>query len=190
MLPLIIDTDNVTIAAVGRGPALMRRLALIDAAAPGGRADDLAVFTDDNVEEVLARAGDRLRARLPDARDLTGTQVLFVAGLDSESSQRITAVARDIGALVNAEDIRPLCDFHVPATVRRGDLVFTVSTNGRSPGLARRLKRDLERRFGEEWAARLDELAAQRDAWRAKGIPFSALSKRTDDYIDAKGWLS
>jgi len=60
-------------------------------------------------------------------------------------------MARNAGALVNIEDAKPLCDFHVPSLVRRGDLVMTVSTAGRSPGLARRLRRHLEKLFGDEF---------------------------------------
>jgi siroheme synthase-like protein len=73
------------------------------------------------------------------------------------------------------------CDFAAPAVVRRGDLVIAVSTGGRSPAVASRLRADLEERFGIEWRevldvvgeVRADTLSSIRDAaerarrWRA-----------------------
>src|SRR6201999_378899 len=61
--------------------------------------------------------------------------VLFVAGLDQPSAAALAAKARAAGILVNVEDVPELCDFHVPAIVRRGDLVLTASTGGHAPGL-------------------------------------------------------
>jgi precorrin-2 dehydrogenase/sirohydrochlorin ferrochelatase len=59
---------------------------------------------------------------------------------------------------VNVMDDIPNCDFAAPAVVRRGDLVLAISTGGRSPALARRLREELEARFGQEWAEILDVL--------------------------------
>ncbi len=63
------------------------------------------------------------------------------------ASARLAQLARDAGVLVNVEDVPDLCDFHVPAAVRRGDLLLTVSTGGRAPGLSRILREWLETPF-------------------------------------------
>lgn len=90
---------------------------------------------------------------------------------------------------MNVEDVKPLCDFHMPSLVRRGDLVVTVSTGGKSPGLARRLRRYLETLFGPEWAGRLNELAEKRDDWRRQDVGMAEIGRRTDAYVEEKGWL-
>jgi precorrin-2 dehydrogenase/sirohydrochlorin ferrochelatase len=101
----------------------------------------------------------------------------------------LAGIARSAGTLVNVEDRRAWCDFHSPALVRRGDLLLTVSTNGRSPGLAARIRRRLEGSFGPEWAERLDRLGTKRDAWRRRPRPLAELARLTDAAIDRQGWL-
>ncbi len=91
---------------------------------------------------------------------------------------------------MNVEDVPELCDFHVPAIVRRGGLTLTVSTGGRAPGLAKRLREWLQNRFGPEWDEHLETLGDARADWRAGGLPPDQVSQRTRDFIDRKGWLS
>jgi precorrin-2 dehydrogenase/sirohydrochlorin ferrochelatase len=73
--------------------------------------------------------------------------------------------------------------------VRRGDLLLTVSTGGKSPGLAARIRRELARAFGPEWADRLNRIAARRATWRRERRPLDELARLTNRVIDAKGWL-
>ena len=79
-----------------------------------------------------------MEARLlsPDASDDDPgpLQLLFVAGLPEGEARHLAGRARALGVLVNVEDVLPLCDFHVPAMVRRGDLLLTASTGGAVPG--------------------------------------------------------
>nr|WP_243846454.1 NAD(P)-dependent oxidoreductase [Rhizomicrobium palustre] len=120
---------------------------------------------------------------------LEGLSVLFVAGLGADLSEDLARRARALGILVNVEDVPHLCDFHVPAIVRRGDLVFSVSTKGRSPALARRLREWLESQFGPEWETRLEELAVLRETLRADGVHGEALAGSVRGVIEEKGWL-
>ena len=164
MLPIILNPDMARIGFVGSGEALERRLSLLVAA---------------GVEPV----------RLTPESPLDGLSVLFVAGLDADVSAAWASRARAAGVLVNVEDVPALCDFHIPAIVRRGDLVFSVSTHGRSPALARRLREWLEGQFGPEWDARLEELGALRAQLLADGVHGGALADEVHDVIDQKGWL-
>lgn len=171
MLPIMLDLAAVKVVLVGEGAAYDQRKALLLAA---GDSTHVAFYT----------GGDR-----PSRAALDAAQVVFVAGLDDQESDAIAQIVREAGGLVNVEDVKRLCDFHVPSQVRRGDLVLTVSTGGRSPGLARRLRRYLETLFGPEWAGRLDDLAEKRDDWRRQGVDIAELGRRTDTYVEEKGWL-
>jgi precorrin-2 dehydrogenase/sirohydrochlorin ferrochelatase len=94
--------------------------------------------------------------------DLDGATVCVAAAADPATRAAVSQAARDRGVLVNVMDDVEHCDFAAPALVRRGDLLIAISTGGRSPALARRLREELERRFGDEWATVLDLLAEVR----------------------------
>jgi precorrin-2 dehydrogenase/sirohydrochlorin ferrochelatase len=97
--------------------------------------------------------------------------------------------ARPAGILVNVEDVPELCDFHVPATVRRGDLLLSISTGGKAPGLARLIREWLEARFGPQWSYRLDHLGQRRAQWRGDGQSPSEVSRRTREFVEQRHWL-
>ena len=73
--------------------------------------------------------------------------------------------------------------------MRRGDLLLTVSTGGRSPALSRRLCRFLAEVFGPEWQARLDRLAGLRAGWRRDGAGFASVREWTESWIERQGCL-
>ncbi len=185
MFPIMLDISEFPVAVVGNSPAAARRIALLDA----GGARYLSVFADDPGVELREQAGDRLTGRLPTDAEVAAQRVIFTADLPDAQAERIAAVARDARVLLNTEDVRPLCDFHVPSMVRRGDLLLTISTNGKSPGLARRLRKSFEAQFGPEWADRLDEIAAARSRWRTENLSLPEMAQRTEEMIAAKGWL-
>jgi len=96
-------------------------------------------------------------------------RLVVVATDDPAVNARVAADAEAAGVWVNAADDVDNCTFTLPARVRRGDLLLTVSTGGRSPGLASWTRKRLEAEFGPEWAVLLDLLADARDELRAQG---------------------
>jgi precorrin-2 dehydrogenase len=185
MIPIVVDPQRVPIALVGRGAQAASRLAWLRQ----GGASDLTVFSDDPSPKLAERSGDLLRRRLPGGEDLGRFRLVWIADLPHGAASALAAEGRAAGALVNVEDDIPWCDFHTPSVVRRGDLLLTVSTGGRSPGLAARVRRHLERTFGPEWAGRLDQIAARRAVWRRRELPLPELARRTEAVIERRGWL-
>jgi len=167
MLPVILNPFRLRTGLVGRGAALARRAAL------------------------LAESGIEVRLLSPDVSDelLAPLQLLFVAGLDEGEARHLAARARAFGVLVNVEDVLPLCDFHVPAIVRQGDLLLTASTGGAAPGLARALREHLAESFGPEWRERVGELAAERARYRSQGLAPTEVSRKVRALVTEKGWL-
>jgi precorrin-2 dehydrogenase / sirohydrochlorin ferrochelatase len=167
LLPIILKPEAAQVGLIGQGEALLRRHKFL------AEAGFQALFLGPNAEG-------------PEFRSL---RALFVAGYAEEVSARLAAAARARGLLVNVEDRPELCDFHVPAVVRRGDLLICISTSGKSPGLAKLVRQWLERRLGPEWSGQLREASTLRAQWRRSGLPPSEVSKRTAALAAARGWL-
>jgi precorrin-2 dehydrogenase/sirohydrochlorin ferrochelatase len=186
MLPLSLDVARLPVALVGRGAPAARRLALLDQAGAGA----LVVFSDQPSVELAARAGDRLRRRLPAAGDLAGRRLVMIAGLPDGVAEAVAEAATAAGALVNVEDAAALCDVHMPAIVRRGALTLAISTGGLSPGLAQLIKHALEPLIDARWGEWLGDLAARRARWRAAGLAMAEVAHRTAAFGREKGWLT
>jgi len=90
--------------------------------------------------------------------DLDGAFICVASSREAGERDAIARAARERGVLVNVMDDVPNCDFAAPAVVRRGELVLAISTGGRSPALARKLREELEERLGPEWEGVLEVL--------------------------------
>jgi len=81
------------------------------------------------------------------------TLLVFGTTDNREVNVRIHKAAMERKIPCNIADVPDLCTFIVPAVITQGDLMIAVSTGGASPALARRIREDLEKRFGPEYAA-------------------------------------
>lgn len=137
--------------------------------------------------EALARRGEVALVRRPYRDgDLAGAFLVLVAGGDASLHPAIFAAAERAGVLCNAEDDVAHCHFALPAAVRRGDLAVTVSTGGRAPALAKRLRRRLEAGIGPEYAALVEILAAARAdlAPARRSVSFRQWAAAWEDVLD------
>lgn len=102
--------------------------------------------------QVLAKSGAlRWRQRTYESGDIDTFSLVFCATNRREVNQNVAREARERGKLVNVADGPEEGNFSLPAQVRRGDLLLTVSTGGQSPALVRKLRRELEARYGPEY---------------------------------------
>jgi precorrin-2 dehydrogenase / sirohydrochlorin ferrochelatase len=98
-----------------------------------------------------------------ESRDLDGTFLVVAATSSPVVNDLVFRAAQERGVLCNAVDDPKRCDFYYPAVVRRGDLQIAISTAGRSPALAQRLRRELESRFGPAYAGWVSALGKARE---------------------------
>jgi siroheme synthase-like protein len=152
---------------VGAGRIAARKIeALLDAGAA--------------VHVVAPELGDAVRAwadagritvaeRGFDPADLDGAWLATAATPDPSVNDAVFAAGEAHRIWVNAADDPEHCSFTLMSVVRRGDLVVTIGTGGRSPALAAHLKRRLDDEVGPEYATLLDLLSEAREAMRAEG---------------------
>ncbi len=108
--------------------------------------------------------------------DVDGAWLVFAATDSPAAQTTVLTAARQRGCLVNVADAPADCDFHVPAVLRRGDLLLTVATSGASPALAALIKARLEQQIGEEYAVLARLLAGLRVQLQAQ--PLSAAERK------------
>ncbi|MBD3288183.1 bifunctional precorrin-2 dehydrogenase/sirohydrochlorin ferrochelatase [candidate division KSB1 bacterium] len=76
--------------------------------------------------------------------DLNGSFLVIAATNDPDANRQIWEEANDLNLLVNIVDVPDVCNFYVPSVVRNGDLAIAISTNGKAPYLAKRIRQRLE----------------------------------------------
>ncbi len=112
-----------------------------------------------------------------EAADLDGAFLAIAAASAAGANEAVFREAEVRGILCNAVDDIEHCHFYYGAVVQRGDLQIAISTNGKSPSLAQRLRQEFEAQFGPEYEVWLEWLGAAREALRSNG-PSSDTTKR------------
>jgi siroheme synthase-like protein len=95
--------------------------------------------------------------------DLWSADVLLLATGNRETNQNILKFAKARGLLVNVADTPDLCDFYLGSVVTKGDLKVGISTNGKSPTVAKRFREFLEDAIPEDTNQLLDNMGGIRD---------------------------
>jgi precorrin-2 dehydrogenase/sirohydrochlorin ferrochelatase len=121
------------------------------------------------IDERIRRSGVQLRERGYQPGDLDGAW-LAIAATDDPAVNRQVHADGDAGRVwINAADDPPACSFTLPAVVRRGPVMVTVSTAGRSPALAGWLRGQVAAQLGPEVGVLAEWLSQARDELKAAG---------------------
>ena len=155
--PVSLDLADRSVLVVGGGPVAEGKVEGLLAAAAR-----ITVVSPTLAPRLAAWAEAGCIRHVPRAYragDLVGQQLALVATDARGVSGKVAAEGRARGIWVNAADEPARCDFILPAVIRRGRLVVSVSTGGASPAAARAIREELERHLTEEHAM-LVELAA------------------------------
>lgn len=159
--PINLDLTGRQCACVGGGAVATRKVAaLVEAGAC------VTVFSPTLTPALaqLARDENIIHiAQLCQPGDIGAFFMVICATDDKQINQSVAQEARKSGALVNVVDAPELCDFTVPSKISRGDLLITVSTGGKSPALAKKLRLELESRYGPEYGAYLEWIGILRE---------------------------
>ncbi|MBI5558254.1 MAG: bifunctional precorrin-2 dehydrogenase/sirohydrochlorin ferrochelatase [Deltaproteobacteria bacterium] len=124
---------------------------------------ELAVLADSGAITWLPRGYEK--------GDLGQAFLVIAATDDAGVQEAVYLEAEEKNLLLNVADVPKWCNFILPATVRRGDLTISVSTAGKSPALAKKLRKNLEKEYTDDYDLMLQVLGRLRPIVLAMGFP-------------------
>ena len=151
LFPVFLKLNDLAVLIIGGGKVALEKLSAVLSNSPKSKVtivtenaiDELVEFIDSfpNINLILASF---------DTTYLDGQQVVISAINDIETSLKIKKIVNERGILFNSADKPELCDFYLGSTVTKGNLKIGISTNGKSPTIAKRLKEIFNENIPEE----------------------------------------
>ena len=153
LFPVFLKLNELNVLLVGAGNIGLEKLTALISNSPETR---ITIIADKFLPEVVDLAGQYLQIttyyRRFEPADLDGKDIVVLATGDNVLNAEIRGLARERHLLINVADKPELCDFYLGSIVKKGDLKIGISTNGKSPTIAKRLKEV----FQENLPAELD----------------------------------
>ena len=158
--PIFLEMGGRRAVVIGGGVVAVRKAqALLDA---GARLVVVAEHIDDMLT-ALCQGTDAELIRSKYSKDYLAGAVLAIAATDNHQiNKQIYKDCQELEILCNVVDEPELCDFFVPAVVKRGDLQVAVGTEGHYPAYAGHLRKKLEQTFTDKHGEFVTELQAIR----------------------------
>ena len=169
LFPIVLKLQSRKCVVIGGGEIAASKLDALLAA--GAQVLVIAPKAVASIQEQVREQKLTWQEREFTARDVEGA-FLVVAATDSPAvNESIYRACTERGVLCNVVDDPDHCDFFYPAVVRRGPLQIAISTSGRSPALAHRLRVELEQQFGPEYEDWVEHLGRERRDVLARKLP-------------------
>lgn len=148
--PVYLDIQNRNCLVVGGGSVGTRKVETLLKC--GAKVAVVSPVVSVKLTELGDAGAIRLHRRPYRSNDLDGIFLVIGATDDAKLNRQISTAANRRNVLCNIADRPQECNFILPAVIARGDLTISISTSGKSPALAKMLRKRLEDQFGEEYA--------------------------------------
>jgi precorrin-2 dehydrogenase/sirohydrochlorin ferrochelatase len=156
--PVYLNLKNKQVIVIGGGEVAERKIeSLLET---GAVIRVISPQVTSGIHVLAEQKRIELHVRAYSSSDCDGATLILSATNDPEVSEQAFRDAATAGAWINTADEPQLCDFIMPAVVRRGAVTIAISTGGTSPGLAARLRRKIAGIVGPEYG-QLTELLSQ-----------------------------
>ena len=164
LFPVFLKLNQLHTVIIGAGPVGLEKLSAVLAQSEHAK---ITIVAEEICAEVAA-----LAIRLPQlslcqktysAADLEKADLVIAATNNNVLNAEIIQDAHALKLLVNVADKPDLCDFYLGSIVKKGDLKIAISTNGKSPTIAKRLKELFNESLPEELAITLDQMSRFRN---------------------------
>ena len=141
LFPIFLKLENLRLLIVGAGEIGLEKLTTVLTNSPNTRIRIVANYFKPEVEE-LSFQYPNIQLIYADYKPvyLDQCDLVIAAVNDIELAEQISMDAKQKGKLINAADKPSLCDFYLGSVITKGDVKIAISTNGKSPTLARRMK--------------------------------------------------
>lgn len=150
LFPVMLDLRGWRCAVFGGGSMAEEKAGLF--AGTGAHVVVIAEETTARLQQWAAAGAVEWRRRAPAPEDVTGFRLVISTLADREANAAFAQAAERAGALFNAADDPQHCRFLLPSVHRQGDLVIAVSTSGKCPALAVRIREECARIFDRAYA--------------------------------------
>jgi len=158
--PVFLDLKNRKCVVVGGGRVAERKIQNLRKA--GAAVTVVSPRLTPALERLKETKGIEHRRRAYKTGDLKAAFLAVAATDHRPTNEKVFREASARKIPVNAVDDPVHCTFIVPAVISRGDILIAISTGGRSPALAKALRKKLEREVGGEYASLLKLIGAVR----------------------------
>ncbi|MNK19678.1 Siroheme synthase [compost metagenome] len=189
LFPVFIKLNSIHTLLVGAGPVGLEKLTAILGNSPDANVTVIALEVLPEVKQ-LAEKHERLSILTREfyPSDLDGIDLVVAATNNDELNQQIREEADQRNLLVNFADKPDLCNFYLGSIVKKGDLKIAISTNGKSPTIAKRLKEVLNDSLPEEINDTLQNMQALRNTLNGDfAAKVKKLNAVTSSLVDGKG---
>ncbi|MHA4847171.1 TSUP family transporter [Flavitalea antarctica] len=164
LFPVFLKLEQLNLLLVGGGKVGLEKLQALLANAPATKIRLVAIHISDEVRALAAsHESVTLFEKAFEDADLEGADLVVVAINDKLVSSQIRNLAKEQKLLVNVADTPDLCDFYLGSIVQKGNLKIAISTNGKSPTAAKRIKEVLQQALPDQLDAVIDNLHAIRN---------------------------
>jgi len=164
LFPIFLKTHQLNLLIVGGGNVAEEKLGFLLKGSPDARVTVVGTFIRDEVRALAEGKSNVVLHERPFAwDDLDGHHIVICATDDRPLHEAIKAETAQRGILTNVADTPELCDFYLGGVVTKGDLKIAISTNGKSPTLAKRIRQYLEEALPDDTQQLLDNLRAYRE---------------------------
>ncbi len=187
--PIFLNIEGFSCVVIGGGGVAERKVRQVVAA--GAKVRVVSPRLTDALKTWVRQGRLQWWKRLYRRGDLRGARLVFAATNNPQVHAKILEEARKEGVWLNAVDDPQHCDFVVPSMVHRGNLTIAISTQGLSPALSKKIRKDLENQFGPEYEIFLQLLGTLRQRRLPKGRGQKIRSERLSALVNspALDWI-
>lgn len=164
LFPVFLKLERLRLLIVGGGKVALEKLHAVLQNSPATQITMVAIeFTEPTRNAAIHHVNVELIERAYEASDIDDADVIIIAIDNVLTSEQIRNDAHKRGKLVNVADNPDLCDFYLGSIVKKGNLKIAISTNGKSPTIAKRLKETFNDLLPEQLDDVLDNMEVIRN---------------------------